>query len=167
MSKNDKRGGMLAGSLISSPEEQRISIEADNRREDSRKEHLNTIIAIRFIGFSDEVNRIRRNLLIVNMIALIYILSEANVNSLNFFGMVVENWKPHFIEQALSAFVIYHLFHFGWCFIEYWQEHKNRKNDKKEFIEFIKTCITKYEHEYIIKLEKTIRNYKKHPFTVG
>ncbi|MCH9845479.1 MAG: hypothetical protein K0U39_08235 [Alphaproteobacteria bacterium] len=122
-----------------STEEKRLKHEEHTYLWDGFRKEADSIIKDRFIGFTEDVNRIRRNLLIFVTIAITYKLSGACVTSLNFFGLVVEGWKTNFIEQALCFFITYHVVHFTWCIYEYCESRNIRINGKQNFIVNLQT----------------------------
>ncbi|MCH9757809.1 MAG: hypothetical protein K0U19_01725 [Proteobacteria bacterium] len=77
-----------------------------------------------FVGFSEEVGRIRRNLLIANSVTLLYLLSGGIITSFNLFGVVVEDIRPNFINWGLFVFVLYHTIHFLFHVIVYLEQRK-------------------------------------------
>jgi hypothetical protein len=54
-----------------------------------------------FIAFSDEVNRIRRNLLVITSIILTYKHSGTDITRFTLFGVDFEHLKPTFVDTCL------------------------------------------------------------------
>ncbi|MCH9844989.1 MAG: hypothetical protein K0U39_05725 [Alphaproteobacteria bacterium] len=103
-----------------------------NWSDDGVSDEIDKFLKNPFSGFSDEICRIRRNLLIFTTIALVYHYSDTTLTSLIFFGVVVDGWKPFYIEKVLLIFIIYHCVHFSWCVWETYQEKNISFSDIKE-----------------------------------
>ena len=60
------------------------------------------------VNFSDDEQRIKRNLLIVASIVLFYKLSGAEIEMFNLFGVEIIPTKQNFIDYFLLAVILYH-----------------------------------------------------------
>ncbi|MFN7754711.1 MAG: hypothetical protein ACK5O9_02560 [Holosporales bacterium] len=67
-----------------------------------------------FIAFSDEVNRIRRNLLVITSIILTYKHSGTDITRFTLFGVDFEHLKPTFVDTCLFFLLLYAFIHFLW-----------------------------------------------------
>ncbi len=67
-----------------------------------------------FIYFSDDLLKIRRNLIILASITLAYKLSGAEIKSFNPFGITFTEFAPGFVDKALFFFLLYSFIHFFW-----------------------------------------------------
>lgn len=77
-----------------------------------------------FIGFSDEVNRIRRNLLVIASIILTYKHSGTEITRFTVFGVDFEHLKPTFVDNCLFLLLLYAFIHFllhSWDAVQEWR----------------------------------------------
>ncbi len=79
-----------------------------------------------FIYFSDEVLRIRRNLIFIASITLAYKLSGAKIESFNPFGITFSKFAPSFVDEALFFLLLYSFIHFFWQSVDALQEWRIR-----------------------------------------
>ncbi len=83
------------------------------------------------LNFSDEVQRVKRNLLIVVSIILFYKLSDASIEEFNPFGLVIDNINNGFIDWSLFILILYHLSAFLPRCREMYLKYDYRKQGKK------------------------------------
>jgi len=79
-----------------------------------------------FIYFSDEINRIRRNLLVISSIALAYKYSGTKVTEFMLFGVKFEHLSPSFVDTCLFFLLLYTFIHFFWQSVDAVQEWRIR-----------------------------------------
>ena len=106
----EKRKRMRNSAFATEKEREQRKLEKINEAQARGNEWLKK--EFKEIDFSDEAQRIKRNLLIVSSITLFYKLSNASIKPESFFGIKIENIKENFIDIALSLLILYHFISF-------------------------------------------------------
>jgi len=71
--------------------------------------------------FSENTQRVRRNLMIFSCITLIYVASGATITKLNILGTEIGNTHPLTVPVILILLTFYHLAHFSWLTLEHYR----------------------------------------------
>jgi hypothetical protein len=97
-----------------------------------------------FVYFSDEVLRMRRNLIVLAFIVLAYKLSGAKVDGFQPLGIKFSGYSANSIDKAFFIFLLYNLIHFFWHSLDALQEWRLRITGTK--LAFITTGNFASEH---------------------
>jgi len=78
-----------------------------------------------FPEFSDNVLRIRRNLILVSFITLVYKCYDLAISG-QIWGLTVDNLDKTVVDEVLFLILLYHVIHFGWATWDHIQEARIR-----------------------------------------
>ncbi|MEH6478014.1 MAG: hypothetical protein V7727_20145, partial [Sneathiella sp.] len=81
-----------------------------------------------FLSFSDEILKIRRNMLILTLIAYAVALSGATVDqSISFYGLKLTNLTTFKLQIGITILISYHIVHFTWLGLDSLKEWDIRR----------------------------------------